>query len=419
MKYIKWLIEVEIVVLVILMIWCETYSIHFKDGKALELKNKQVSVYEVYIETDYDTDADGELDMIKVLVKVPEVAVKGIYKAAAVYVARPYSAGVLTEEEHTKVLKDIDSADGNYDKKYLEKADYKKREASKIIKSADMKKTVEYYDDSDAVFYNHLLDSGFAVISCGGLGTYGSDGICTVGTEAEAASFNSVIEWLCGERVGFISKDSDIGVKADWCNKSIGMYGKSFAGSTQIEVAEINEHGLKTIVPIAGVVDWYEYAREHTNGFNSSYTDYLGSFCTSRIKEGLSEDEYNTVLNYFKLMKNEQNSIEMREQHFKERDHTEKKINIPVLAVYGRNDDNVKLNQLDLLVEKAENIKVLLHNGGHVIPDSSEYNDIVNSWFTEYLYGVKNNREWNILVEESDSDEYKEYNNYTDIRNSL
>ena len=43
----------------------------------------------VYVETNYDTDGDGKLDLVKALVQIPRAAAEGSYKAATIYEARP------------------------------------------------------------------------------------------------------------------------------------------------------------------------------------------------------------------------------------------------------------------------------------------------------------------------------------------
>lgn len=47
----------------------------------------------VYVETDYDTDGDGKLDLVKALVQLPRAAAEGDFKAATIYEARPYISG--------------------------------------------------------------------------------------------------------------------------------------------------------------------------------------------------------------------------------------------------------------------------------------------------------------------------------------
>ena len=61
----------------------------------------------MYVESDYDMDGDGKRDLIKVLVQVPRSAAEGNYKAASLFEARPYCAGVQEDGyDHMKEVAD-------------------------------------------------------------------------------------------------------------------------------------------------------------------------------------------------------------------------------------------------------------------------------------------------------------------------
>ena len=49
------------------------------------------------MESDYDMDGDGKRDLVKAFIQVPRSAVEGNYKAATLYEARPYCAGVQAD----------------------------------------------------------------------------------------------------------------------------------------------------------------------------------------------------------------------------------------------------------------------------------------------------------------------------------
>ena len=51
------------------------------------------------------------------------------------------------------------------------------------------------YDYEDLTWYDYYLVRGFAVVECGGLGTRGSDGFETCGSDLEIDAFKCVIEW--------------------------------------------------------------------------------------------------------------------------------------------------------------------------------------------------------------------------------
>ena len=69
----------------------------FTDGKSgADYDPKHSDIAEIcgMVESDYDMDGDGKRDLVKAVVQVPRSAVEGNYKAATLFEARPYCAGV-------------------------------------------------------------------------------------------------------------------------------------------------------------------------------------------------------------------------------------------------------------------------------------------------------------------------------------
>ena len=92
----------------------------FTDGKTGEKYDPATSSivrYCVYVESDYDMDGDGKRDLVKAFIQVPRSAVEGNYKAATLYEARPYCAGVQADgydhmkEVESKEYRKFDFAD--------------------------------------------------------------------------------------------------------------------------------------------------------------------------------------------------------------------------------------------------------------------------------------------------------------------
>ena len=79
-----------------------------KTGEKYDPATSSIVRYCVYVETDYDVDGDGKRDLVKAVVQVPRSAVEGNYKAATLYEARPYAAGV--QEDGYPHMKEV--ADG-------------------------------------------------------------------------------------------------------------------------------------------------------------------------------------------------------------------------------------------------------------------------------------------------------------------
>jgi len=103
------------------------------------------------------------------------------------------------------------------------------------------------------------------------------------------------------------------------------------------------------------------------------------------------------------------------------------KINCSALIVHGLNDYNVRTKEFELMYnafEKArQTAKILLHQDGHLTPTypaggyvfdigDSSYDEILNRWFSHYLYGVKNGAENMAAVTAQDSHDTKTWNTY-------
>lgn len=394
--------------------------------------------YCVYVETDYDTDDDGKLDLVKALVQLPRAVMEGDYKAATIYEARPYITGCTSGS--------VPHGTGSYDidKLYSQPAARKPAGTSTTQEAADKAQSSDWYyynpheemyDYEDLTWYDYYLVRGFAVVECGGLGTKGSEGFETCGTDLEIDAFRCVIEWLDGKRTAYTDKTSNIAIEADWSNGKVGMTGRSYAGTTQFGLATTGVEGLETIVPVAGIASWYEYTNSQgiSTKTNPAYSDWLAWYCAGRY---LDEADWNTISekygNYLNQIRKDQLATNGDySKHWATRDYTlnAKNIKCPALIVHGVNDDNVRTKEFDLMYQAYEKAgvpaKILLHQDGHLTPTypggnlqfaigEQSYDEILNRWFSHYLYGVDNGVEKMAAVTAQSNNNTKEWNTYSD-----
>ena len=395
--------------------------------------------YCVYVETNYDTDDDGKLDLVKALVQIPRAAMEGNYKAATIYEARPYITGCNESMNPGKNLGsesyDISKLYSQPDKR-VPAGTATTADAAAAADSADWYYWNPYeqmYDYEDLNWYDYYLVRGFAVVECGGLGTKGSDGFETCGTDLEIDAFKCVIEWLHGDRVAYTDKTSNVAISADWSSGKIGMTGRSYAGTTQFGLATTGVAGLETIVPVAGIASWYEYTNSQGISTNSlvNYSERLGWYCNGRY---LDPDDYATIAekygNYmYQIQQDQLKSNGDYSEHWATRDYTldAENIKCPALIVHGLNDDNVKTKQFDLMYQAYEKAgvtaKLLLHQDGHLTPTypsqgiqfrigDQSYDEILNQWFSHYLYGVDNGIENMPAVTAQSSHDAQVWNTY-------
>ncbi|MCB5913049.1 CocE/NonD family hydrolase [Dorea longicatena] len=402
----------------------------FTDGKTGEKYDPATSSivrYCVYVESDYDMDGDGKRDLVKAFIQVPRSAVEGNYKAATLYEARPYCAGVQADgydhmkEVESKEYRKIDFAD-------LDK-EVPARIPEGMISAMDLALKADpadwYYPDkgnNNSMVYenldnfNYYLVRGFAVVVSAGFGALGSDGFNYVGSEYERDAFKSVVEWLHGDRVAYADREGKIKTKADWANGNVAMTGRSYAGTMPFAVATTGVEGLKTIVPVAGIADWY--TQQNMQGAQRYWpkemlNSFLAYFCSSRYNdETLSEKQLDDIAAFHHELSLQQ--LKCGFDYDPEfwgagnyRLHADQ-IKCSALIVHGFNDENVSTKQFEMMhtafEQAGQTVKLILHQGPHITPtmanknygiliDGKFYDDIVNEWISHYLYGVENGAE--------------------------
>ena len=402
----------------------------FTDGKTGEKYDPATSSivrYCVYVESDYDMDGDGKRDLVKAFIQVPRSAVEGNYKAATLYEARPYCAGV--QEDGYDHMKEVESKE--YRK--FDFADLDKEVPARIpegmISAMDLALKADpvdwYYPDkgnNNSMVYenldnfNYYLVRGFAVVVSAGFGALGSDGFNYVGSEYERDAFKFVVEWLHGDRVAYADREGKIQTKADWSNGNVAMTGRSYAGTMPFAVATTGVEGLKTIVPVAGIADWY--TQQNMQGAQRYWpkemlNSFLAYFCSSRYNdETLSEKQLDDIAAFHHEL-----SLQQLKCGFdydpdfwgagNYRLHADQ-IKCSALIVHGFNDENVSTKQFEMMhtafEQAGQTVKLILHQGPHITPtmanknygiliDGRFYDDIVNEWISHYLYGVENGAE--------------------------
>lgn len=398
------------------------YTTGEKADEDYKYEDSQIVRFPVYVETDYDTDADGKPDLVKAIVQLPKAVAQGDFKAATILEARPYVAGTL-DENYVTLEKLGLPTDGSYDMKKLREQPAKRQavgsfstvEAAKKAKASDWYYYSPYeyiYDYEDLNWYDYFLVRGYAFISSAGLGTKGSEGFNTTGSDLEINAFKNIIEWVNGKRKAYTDKTSNVEIKADWATGNVAMTGLSWAGTTTFGVAATGVEGLKTIVPAAGIASWYDYFNSQGTAYgNPPYSDlsWLSLYVGTRI---LDEADWAGIwqnyANYINQLNKDQNAHERNYSDvWKERDYTlnPEKLKTSALLVHGLNDDNVKTKHFELMydaLKKAgQDVKLYLHQGDHVYPaamsrgygiqaNGQDFYDLLNTWLTHYLYGVEN-----------------------------
>jgi X-Pro dipeptidyl-peptidase len=331
----------------------------------------------VWVEADFDTDADGANDRIALDIIRP-AATELSLEAPVLMDASPYYS-TLGRGNESERKRDLDG-DGLLDRWPL------------------------YYD-------NYFVPRGYAVVLLDMVGTNNSTGCPVTGGRPDHLSAVVGIDWLNGRRKGY-DKDGDE-VVADWHNGHTGMIGKSYDGTLANGAASTGVAGLSTIVPISAISSWYDYTRSNgvvTRG--NSYPSFLSNTVTNperrahcaAVRAGLAATDGDENGDYTPF--------------WVERDYTPDAGNVQasVFVVHGLQDDNVMPDHFskwwDALPRNVPK-KLWLTRTGHIDPFDfrrAKWVSTLHRWFDHELQGVRND----VLTEpqadiEYAADEWRSY----------
>ena len=361
----------------------------------------------VFVETPVDTDQDGQYDLIAVYIKRPLLN----QQVPAVFVANPY---MLHCNEDWYDLYDVNTNIKAYPTQNITEEDItftpkkavlcERKEALKEVKSNPMKEPDSSEYECISNLYNHLIERGYAGVFSGGLGTKGSDGLTISGSEEEILAFKSVIDWLNGRARAFTDKTRTIEIKAHWCTGNVAMSARSYLGTMSIGVAATGVEGLKTIMPEAGISNWYEYYRHNgltlpAMDWQGDDLDILSKYCFSRA---LDSEDFKTIQPLFeesqkKLQEGEDRESGNYNRFWDERNYLKHadQIKASVFVMQGLNDWNVKPDQgirlFEALQERDADRMMLLHQGQHIYTyhlEGSPTLSLIDRWLDYYLKGI-------------------------------
>jgi X-Pro dipeptidyl-peptidase len=386
----------------------------FKNGEAQivqAFKNpKNWIIHDLWVETEFDTDGDGELDRMHTSVTRPQQTENEGLKLPIIYNTSPYFAGTasLSDDLMWKVNHEI----GATPPKRGEPGKIKLRGKRPIISKAHTETWVP---------------RGYIVVHSSSPGTGLSQGAPTVGGDNESLAPKAVIDWLCGRANGYTTPHGNEKVEAYWSTGKVGMTGTSYNGTLPIAAASTGVNGLEAIIPVAPNTSYYHYYRSnglvrHPGGYLGEDIDVLYDF----IHSGNSEDDLKRAYNNRTVrdteMKNGQDRITGDYNDFwagRDYIHDLKPFKAALLMSHGFNDWNVMPEHsyriYDAIRAKGIPHQIYYHQNGHGGPPPLS---MMNRWFTRYLHGVENNVEndpkaW--IVRENDKTDkptsYKDYPN--------
>jgi X-Pro dipeptidyl-peptidase len=329
----------------------------------------------VWVETDVDSEGDGNLDLVALDIMRPAATEDGL-KSPVVMDASPYFT-TLCRGNEGECIADVDG-DGINDRWPL------------------------FYD-------NYFVPRGYAVILLHMVGTGFSTGCPATGGVSDTAGPKAAIDWLNGRRPAFDADGNE--VVADWHNGKTGMIGKSYDGTLPNATAVSGIDGLATIVPISAISNWYWYTRlagARLSGWHNNYPASLSNTVTNPDRRSYCAP--------FRSILSENDGDESGDYtpFWMERDYMPDvgNIDVPVFIVHGLQDDNVKTNQFSelwyALQEMDKPRKMWLTRAGHEEGFDfrrAEWVDTIHRWFDRWLFDIQNGIEQEPKVDiETDPD---------------
>jgi X-Pro dipeptidyl-peptidase len=359
---------------------------------------------ELWVETEFDSDGDGALDRVHVAVVRPAQTETEGLRVPVIYETSPYFAG--TAGNAPGLFWDVQHEIG--------------AEPPPRTKGPDV--TLRLRDGIARSHIETWVPRGFAVVHSSSPGTGRSEGCPTVGGLNESLAPKAVVDWLNGRARGFTEARGGEPVVADWSTGRVGMTGTSYNGTLPLAAATTGVDGLEAIIPVAPNTSYYHYYR--ANGLVRSPGGYLGedidvlydfihsrdsdrrAACDATVRDGemaAGMDRLTGDYNAFWAGRDYLNAVDG--------------VRAATLMAHAFNDWNVMPSHSFRIAEALEArgvpVQVYYHQGGHGGPPPLE---LMNRWFTRYLYGVENGveddpRAW-IVREGDDRDEPTPYPDY-------
>jgi X-Pro dipeptidyl-peptidase len=353
----------------------------FADGQAQivpEFEQSSEWIREtLWVETEFDSDRDGHRDRMFVdVTRQRQTETEGL-KVPVIYESSPYYAGTSGNRQF---LWDVRQEVG---------AQPPPRTSQPAVAFRPGRENVS------TSLVATWVPRGFAVVHSDAPGTGLSQGCVTVGSEPEQLAPKAVIDWLNGRAKGFRTIDGGDEVSATWSTGKVGMTGTSYNGTIPIAAAVTQVRGLEAIIPVAPNTSYYHYYRSnglvrHPGGWLGEDIDFLYDFVNSG--DPARRDGCNRAYRDGEFARGRDRATGDYNDFWRDRDLLTKVRNIraAVFMAHAFNDWNVVPEHSVRIYQALKGrvpLRAYFHQGGH---GGAPPLEMMNRWFTRYLYDVEN-----------------------------
>lgn len=353
----------------------------FADGQAQIVPSFQDQAdwvrHALWVETEFDSDNDGRRDRVFVdVTRQKQTDTEGL-KVPVIYESSPYFSGTANDRD----------AFWNVN-----------QELGAVPQPRNPNRAIAFQPNRERVSNSQVaiwVPRGFAVVHSDAPGTGRSQGCPTVGGAPEELAPKAVIDWLTGRAHGYTTIDGQQEVAASWATGKVGMTGTSYNGTIPLAAATTGVKGLEAIIPVAPNTSYYHYYR--SNGLVRSPGGYLGEdidVLYDVINSGDTERRpvCNALYRDGEFAAHRDRMTGDYNAFWAARDLLPKIQNVKaaVLMAHAFNDWNVVPEHSVRIYEALKGrvpLQAYFHQGGH---GGNPPLEMMNRWFTRYLYGVEN-----------------------------
>lgn len=331
----------------------------------------------LWVETEFDSDSDGRKDRMFVDVTRQRQTETDTLGVPVIYESSPYFAGTSGDR---KFLWDVKQALG----------------AQPPPRTSQP--PVAFRADRQNVSNSLVMawvPRGFAVVHSDAPGTGLSQGCVTIGAGPEQLAPKAVIDWLNGRAKGFRTMDGREEVAASWSTGKVGMTGTSYNGTIPLAAAVTGVQGLEAIIPVAPNTSYYHYYRSnglvrHPGGWLGEDIDFLYDFVNSG--DPARREQCNKLYRDGEFVRGRDRVSGDYNEFWHARDLLTqiKNVRAAVFIAHAFNDWNVVPEHSVRIYEALKGqvpLRIYFHQGGH---GGTPPLEMMNKWFTRFLYGVEN-----------------------------
>jgi X-Pro dipeptidyl-peptidase len=345
-----------------------------RDGRTQPVFSYRDAVREtVYVDVPTDSDHDGRDDRVAVYVTRPKETAAGL-KVASIIEASPYYSGTIDTPYHP-----VDVTD-----------------RPRLAPWTPPRRPWKAPDHGFVYYDNYFVPRGYAVLAVSTLGTGESTGCPGAVSPDEATAMKTVVQWLTGKAAAHHADGTP--AYATWSTGAVAMAGKSYDGTLPLATAATGVDGLRTVVSISGVADWYDYYRGNggviaPGGYPGEDADLHAKVVLTRRNPEVCAPAIHAIERAMDRTTGDENSF------WNDRDFARQagRFRASVLLAGGLHDWNVKPNQFlnlwQALGRAGVPRKLWIHQARHDDPIDIRgpvWLDTLNRWFAHWLYGAKN-----------------------------